>query len=141
MIKKIKIIVKLVLTAGKATPAPPIGPVLGQHGVNIASFCKEYNNKTKDQLGSTIPVKVTIYTDRSYTFIFKTPPVSKLLMKEADILKGSSTPGTDIVGYITNIQLVKIAKIKLPDLNTTKVEKAIKIIEGTAKNMGIKISS
>lgn len=141
MVKKVKIIVKLVLNAGKATPAPPIGPLLGQYGVNIASFCKEYNNKTRDKMGSTIPVKVSIYTDRSYTFILKTPPVSKLLMKEAGILKGSATPGTGVVGRITDMQLNKIAKIKLPDLNTIKLEKAIKIIEGTAKNMGIKISS
>jgi len=125
--------------AAKATPIPPIGPILGQHGINISSFCKEYNNLTKNEIGSIIPVEISIYTDRSYTFILKTPPVSTLLIKEANVKKGSSDPKSIIVGSITKIQIEKIANIKLPDLNTNKIKNAIKIIEGTAKNMGIKV--
>jgi large subunit ribosomal protein L11 len=139
MINKIKTVIKLSLLAAKATPAPPVGPILGQHGINIASFCKEYNNRTKNDIGSTIPVEISIYTDRSYTFILKTPPVSKLLIKEANIVKGSNNPKALIVGSITKTQLEKIANIKLPDLNTLEIKEAIKVIEGTAKNMGIKI--
>ena len=139
MIKKIKTVIKLALPAAKATPAPPVGPVLGQHGINIASFCKEYNNRTKDNIGLIIPVEISVFTDRSYTFILKTPPVSTLLIKEANILKGSSNPKSLIVGSITKIQLEKIASIKLPDLNTMKIKEAIKIVEGTAINMGIRI--
>jgi len=139
MIKKIKTIVKLTLPAAKATPAPPVGPVLGQYGINIISFCKEYNNKTKNQIGSIIPVEISVYTDRTYSFILKTPPVSILLLKEANIQKGSKNPKFLTVGYISKIQLEKVANIKLPDLNTTKIKDAIKIIEGTARNMGIKI--
>ena len=139
MIKKIKTVIKLALPAAKATPTPPVGPVLGQYGINIASFCKEYNNRTKDNIGLIIPVEISVFTDRSYTFILKTPPVSTLLIKEANILKGSSNPKSLIVGSITKIQLEKIASIKLPDLNTMKIKEAIKIVEGTAKNMGIRI--
>jgi len=139
MIKKIKTVIKLALPAAKATPAPPVGPVLGQHGINIASFCKEYNNRTKDNIGLIIPVEISVFTDRSYTFILKTPPVSTLLIKEANILKGSSNPKSLIVGSITKMQVEKIASIKLPDLNTIKIKEAIKIVEGTAKNMGIRI--
>jgi len=139
MIKKIKAVVKLALPAGKATPAPPVGPALGQHGINIGSFCKEYNNRTKDKLGLIIPVEISIYVDRSYTFNLKTPPVSTLLVKEANIQKGSSKPNEIIVGSITKDQLKKIADIKLPDLNTINIEDAMKIVEGTARNMGINI--
>jgi large subunit ribosomal protein L11 len=139
MIKKIKTIIKLTLSAAKATPAPPVGPILGQYGINIISFCKEYNNKTKDKIGSIIPVEITVYNDKSYTFILKTPPVSKLLLKETNINKGSSNPKFEIVGTITKKQIEKIANIKLPDLNTNNIDSAIKIIEGTTKNMGIKI--
>ena len=127
--------------AAKATPAPPVGPILGQHGVNIASFCKEYNSRTKESIGSIVPAEISIYTDRSYTFILKTPPVSTLLMKEASVSKGSSTSSSTTIGYVTKTQINKIANIKLPDLNTTKLEKAVKIIQGTAKNMGIEILS
>jgi len=139
MIKKIKAVIKLALPAGKATPAPPVGPALGQHGINIGSFCKGYNNRTKDKLGLIIPVEISIYIDRSYTFNLKTPPVSTLLVKEANIQKGSSKPNETIVGSITKDQLKKIANIKLPDLNTINIEDAMKIVKGTARNMGINI--
>ena len=140
MPKKITALIKLALPAGKATPAPPIGPALGQHGVNIAAFCKEYNEKTGDKIGLIIPVEILVYEDRSYTFILKTPPASVLLVNAAKIKKGSSTPNKINVGSITSAQLEEIAAIKLPDLNTNKLESAIKIIEGTARNMGISIS-
>nr|QYB19092.1 ribosomal protein L11 [Climaconeis cf. scalaris] len=139
MSKKITALIKLALPAGKATPAPPVGPALGQHGVNIASFCKEYNAKTDEDVGLIIPVEILVYEDRSYTFILKTPPASVLLLNEAKIEKGSAFPNRETVGSITKIQLEKIAKIKLPDLNTTNLENAKKIVEGTARNMGIAI--
>ena len=141
MAKKVTGLIKLALPAGKATPAPPVGPALGQHGVNIASFCKEYNAKTIDKIGLIIPVEISVYEDRSYTFILKTPPASVLLANVAKIKngKGSSKPNTVSVGTITKVQLKEIAQIKLPDLNTTKISSAIKIIEGTARNMGISI--
>jgi large subunit ribosomal protein L11 len=140
MAKKIVAIVKLALAAGKATPAPPIGPALGQHGVNIAAFCKEYNAKTADKIDFIIPVEISIYEDKSYSFIMKTPPASVLLLKAAKIKKGSSQPNKEIVGSINKNQLEEIAKTKLPDLNTKILNNALKIINGTAKNMGIKIS-
>jgi large subunit ribosomal protein L11 len=139
MAKKIKAFVKLALSAGKATPAPPVGPALGQHGVNIAAFCKEYNARTVDKAGLIIPVEISVFEDRSYTFILKTPPASVLLANAAKIKKGSATPNKKNVGSITRDQLEEIANVKLPDLNTTKVNSAIKIIEGTARNMGISI--
>ena len=132
-------LIKLALPASKATPAPPVGPALGQHGVNIAAFCKEYNARTNDRAGLIIPVEISVYEDRSYTFILKTPPASVLLANAAKIKKGSATPNTMIVGSITKIQLEEIANIKLPDLNTTKISNAMKIVEGTARNMGISI--
>ena len=139
MPKKITALIKLALPAGKATPAPPVGPALGQHGVNIASFCKEYNAKTNEKNGLIIPVEISVYEDRSYTFILKTPPASVLLVNAAKPKdnKGSATPNRTSVGSITRLQLEDIAKIKLPDLNTTKLTSAMKIVEGTAKNMGI----
>lgn len=140
MPKKINAIIKLALPAGKATPAPPVGPALGQHGVNIAAFCKDYNAKTTDKSGLIIPVEIFVYEDRSYTFILKTPPASVLLANAAEIKKGSSTPNKVIIGSITKSQLLEIANIKLPDLNTKKLSSAMKIVEGTAKNMGISIS-
>ena len=140
MPKKITALIKLALPAGKATPAPPVGPALGQHGVNIAAFCKEYNARTLDKIGLIIPVEISVYEDRSYTFILKTPPASVLLANAAKIKKGSSTPNKISVGSITKFQLEEIANIKLPDLNTTKISSAMKIVEGTAKNMGISIS-
>nr|YP_010595049.1 ribosomal protein L11 [Paralia sulcata]WAJ57784.1 ribosomal protein L11 [Paralia sulcata] len=139
MPKKITALIKLALPAGKATPAPPVGPALGQHGVNIAAFCKEYNAKTGDKTGLIIPVEISVYEDRSYTFILKTPPASVLLANAAQIKKGSSTPTKLNVGSITKVQLEEIATIKLPDLNTTKLTSAMKIVEGTARNMGITI--
>ena len=139
MVKKITALIKLALPAAKATPAPPVGPALGQHGINIAGFCKEYNAKTSDKVGLIIPVEISVYEDRSYTFILKTPPASVLLAKAAQVKKGSGTPNQLNVGSITKIQLEEIANIKLPDLNTTKITSAIKIVEGTARNMGISI--
>ena len=137
--KKITALIKLALLAGKATPAPPVGPALGQHGVNIAAFCKEYNAKTNDKAGLTIPVEISVYEDRSYTFILKTPPASVLLAKAAKIKSGARTPRRETVGSITTAQLEEIATIKLPDLNATKLASAMKIVEGTARNMGISI--
>jgi large subunit ribosomal protein L11 len=141
MAKKITALIKLALPAAKATPAPPVGPALGQHGVNIAAFCKEYNAKTNDKAGLIIPVEISVYEDRSYTFILKTPPASVLLANAAKIKnkKGSSTPNRVSVGSVTKAQLKEIAAIKLPDLNTTKISSAMKIVEGTARNMGISI--
>ena len=139
MAKKLIALIKLALLAGKATPAPPIGPALGQHGLNIANFCKEYNAKTLNQTGSTVPVEISVYDDRSYSFILKTPPASTLLIKMAEIKKGSPLPNKTNVGSITNNQLNEIAITKLPDLNTNNLISARKIIAGTAKNMGISI--
>ena len=139
MAKKIKAFVKLALPAGKATPAPPVGPALGQHGVNIAAFCKEYNAKTTEKIGLIIPVKITIYEDRSYTFILKSPPASVLLAKYATVKKGSAQPNKEMVGSVTLEQIKEIANIKMNDLNTNDLEKAILIIKGTAKSMGIKV--
>lgn len=139
MPKKVTALIKLALPAGKATPAPPVGPALGQHGVNIAAFCKEYNAKTTDKIGLIIPVEISVYEDRSYIFVLKTPPASVLLANAAKIKKGSSIPNKINVGSVTHDQLEEIAKIKLPDLNTTKLSSAIKIVEGTARNMGISI--
>ena len=137
MAKKVVAIIKLALPAGKATPAPPVGPALGQHGANIAAFCKEYNAKTSDKGDLIIPVEISVYEDRSYSFILKTPPASILLIKAADIKKGASEPNKLTVGSITQKQLEEIAKTKLPDLNTQNLESAMQIVKGTAKNMGI----
>jgi large subunit ribosomal protein L11 len=137
MAKKIKAFVKLALTAGKATPAPPVGPALGQHGVNIAAFCKEYNAKTSQKMGLIIPVKITIYEDKSYSFLLKSPPASILLAKYANIQKGAAIPNREKVGKVTLEQVREIAVLKLPDLNTPNLEKAMTIIQGTAKSMGI----
>jgi large subunit ribosomal protein L11 len=140
MAKKITALIKLALPAGKATPAPPVGPALGQHGVNIAAFCKEYNARTGEKVGLIIPVEISVYEDRSYTFVLKTPPASVLLANAAKIKKGSSTPNKIRVGSITQLQLEEIANIKLPDLNTTELSSAMKIVAGTARNMGISIT-
>ena len=140
MAKEITGYVKLQIKGGQANPAPPVGPALGQHGVNIAAFCKEYNAKTNDKTGLIIPVEISVYEDRSYTFVLKTPPASVLLAKAAKIQKGSSTPNRVNVGSITKAQLEEIASIKLPDLNTTKISSAVKIVEGTARNMGISVT-
>jgi large subunit ribosomal protein L11 len=139
MAKKIVAVVKLALKAGKATPAPPVGPALGQHGVNIALFCKEYNARTADKGDLIIPVEISVYADRSFSFILKTPPASVLLKVNLQIKKGSSKPNKVKVGSITRKGLEEIARIKMPDLNTDNIDSAIRIIEGTAKNMGITI--
>lgn len=139
MAKKVVGLVKLALPAGKAAATPPVGPALGQHGVNIMAFCKEYNAKTADKAGLIIPVEISIYEDRSFTFILKTPPASVLLKKEAGIEKGSGQPNKEVVGSITQDQLRKIAEMKLPDLNANDVDAAMRIVAGTAKNMGITI--
>ena len=139
MAKKIKAIVKLQISAGKATPAPPVGPTLAPYGLNLADFCQKFNDATKSQEGFTIPVEVTIYEDRSYDFKLKTPPTSELLKKAAGIEKGSAQGKKTKVGKITREQLRKIARHKMPDLNTDNIEQAMKIVEGTAKQMGITI--
>nr|YP_010619355.1 Ribosomal protein L11 [Amplisiphonia pacifica]WAX03368.1 Ribosomal protein L11 [Amplisiphonia pacifica] len=139
MPKKVVGFVKLALAAGKATPAPPVGPALGQHGANIIMFCKEYNAKTADKVGLVIPVEISIYEDRSFSFILKTPPASVLLAKAAGIEKGSGTPNSNKVGSISKSKLNEIASIKLPDLNTEDINQAILIISGTANSMGILI--
>jgi len=139
MAKKITAIIKLALPAGKAVPSPPVGPALSQHGVNIASFCKEYNARTADKAGLIIPVEISVYEDRSYTFILKTPPASVLLSKAANLKKGSAQPNKTKVASISLDQLKEIAQVKLPDLNTTNLKSAMKVIEGTARNMGISI--
>lgn len=139
MAKKIKAIIKLQIDAGKATPAPPVGPALGQHGVNIMAFCKDYNDQTKSQVGSIVPVEITVFEDRSFTFITKTPPASDLLKKAMKIEKGSGTAGQQVVGTITKEKVKEIAKVKLKDLNAMDIENASRIIEGTARSMGIKV--
>jgi large subunit ribosomal protein L11 len=141
MAKKIIGLVKLALNAGKATPAPPVGPALGQHGANIVMFCKEYNARTSGQTGLVIPAEITIYDDRSFSFVLKTPPASVLLAKAAGITKGSGAPNMKKVGSISKEQLREIAATKLPDLNTSDVLKAMQIVAGTAKNMGIQVSN
>lgn len=141
MAKRIIGLVKLALNAGKATPAPPVGPVLGQHGVNIVLFCKEYNARTNSQAGLVIPAEITVYEDRSFTFILKTPPASVLLAKALGVHKGSSMPNRQKIGSISQSQLKEIALVKMPDLNTGNVVKAMQIVAGTAKNMGIQINN
>lgn len=139
MAKKIKTIIKLQIPAGQANPAPPIGPALGQHGLNIAEFCQKFNAATKDKMGEITPVEITVYEDRSYTFITKTPPVAELLKKAAGITKGSGKPLQEKVGKVTKAQVKEIAEKKLPDLNCTTVESAMKMVEGTAKQMGLTV--
>jgi len=139
MAKKVKAIVKLQIPAGQATPAPPVGPVLAQHGVNISEFCQKFNEVTKNQAGWILPVEITVFEDRTYTFQVKQPPAAVFLKKAAGIEKGSGEPNKTRVAKITRAQLREIAEKKLPDLNTDDIEQAMKIIEGTAKNMGITI--
>lgn len=140
MPRKVVAIIKLALPAGKANPAPPVGPALGQHGVNIMAFCKEYNAKTADKVGLVIPVEISVFEDRSFTFILKTPPASVLIKKAAGIDKGAAEPNKQKVASITRDQLKEIAETKMPDLNANDIEAAMKIVAGTAKNMGVAIA-
>jgi large subunit ribosomal protein L11 len=139
MAKKVKAIVKLQLQAGKANPAPPVGTALGQHGVNIMAFCKEYNARTAAQTGTVIPVEITIFQDRSFTFVTKTPPAADLLRKAANVEKGSGEPNRKPAGEVSHKQVREIAELKMKDLNALSVEAAERMIEGTARSMGIKI--
>jgi large subunit ribosomal protein L11 len=139
MAKKVVGQIKLQIPAGKANPSPPVGPALGQHGVNIMDFCKAYNARTQDQEGLIIPVIITVYADRSFTFITKTPPAAVLLLKAAKIPKGSGVPNKDKVGKVTKAQVEEIAKLKMPDLNAYNIEGAMRIIEGTARSMGLEV--
>jgi len=137
--KKVRAVVTLQIPAGKANPAPPIGPALGQHGVNIMEFCKDYNARTQNQVGQIVPAQITVFEDRSFTFILKTPPAADLLRKAAGIEKGSGNPRTDKVGTVKVADLKKIAETKMADLNANSIDEAIKIIEGTARSMGIEV--
>jgi len=139
MAKKVTGMIKLQLPAGKATPAPPVGPALGQHGVNIMGFCKEFNAKTANQAGLIIPVVITVYQDRSFSFILKTPPAAVLIKKELGLESGSGVPNRTKVGKLTKDQVRKIAELKMPDLNAASVESAMSMIEGTARSMGVTI--
>ena len=139
MAKKIKAVIKLQIPAGKANPAPPVGPALGQHGVNIMAFCKEYNERTTAQAGSIIPAEITIFDDRSFTFVTKTPPTTDLLRKALGVEKGASASGSEQIGKLSRDKLREIAQVKAKDLNATSIEGAERIIEGTAQSMGIVI--
>ena len=139
MAKKVTGMIKLQLPAGKATPAPPVGPALGQHGVNIMGFCKEFNAKTANQAGLIIPVVITVYQDRSFSFILKTPPAAVLIKKELGIESGSAVPNRTKIGKLTKDQVRKIAELKMPDLNAATIETAMSMIEGTARSMGVTV--
>ncbi|MFC1908766.1 50S ribosomal protein L11 [Chloroflexota bacterium] len=139
MAKKVKSMIKLQIQAGQANPAPPVGPALGQHGVNIMAFCKEYNERTSAQTGSIIPVEITVFEDNSYTFIVKTPPTTDLLKKAIGMEKGGGSTGHELVGTLARDKLREIAELKAKDLNTSSIEAAERIIEGTARSMGIKL--
>ncbi len=139
MAKKVKAIVKLQIVGGKANPAPPVGPALGQHGVNIMEFCKAYNAATQDKIDQVVPVEITIYEDRSFTFVLKTPPAAVLIREAAGIAKGASNMRKERAGKITREQLRQIAEIKMPDLNALDIEAAMKIIAGTARSMGVTV--
>ncbi|MDR3270935.1 MAG: 50S ribosomal protein L11 [Peptococcaceae bacterium] len=139
MAKKVVGLIKLAIEAGKATPAPPVGPALGQHGVNIMGFCKEYNEKTKDQAGLVVPVEITVFEDRSFTFVLKTPPASVLLKKAANVSSGSAEPNRQKVGKVNKDQVREIAESKMKDLNAASVEAAMRMVEGTARSMGIEV--
>jgi len=139
MAKKIRAVIKLQIPAGQANPAPPVGPALGQHGINIMAFCKEYNERTSSQVGSIIPAEITIYDDRSFTFITKTPPTTDLLKKAVGVEKGASSSGHEKVGKLSRDELRQIAQLKAKDLNAIDIEGAERIIEGTARSMGIEV--
>jgi len=140
MAKKVRAVVKLQIQAGKANPAPPVGPALGQHGVNIMGFVKEYNEKTSTQAGTVVPVEITIFEDRSFTFVLKTPPATELLKRAAGVDKGSSAQRRDKVGSVTRDQIREIAELKMKDLNAFDVEAAMKMVEGSARSMGIEVT-
>jgi large subunit ribosomal protein L11 len=140
MAKKVKAIVKLQIMAGKANPAPPVGPALGQHGVNIMAFCKEYNARTAAQTGTVIPVEITVFTDQSFTFVTKTPPAADLIRQAAGVAKGSGKPNQDKVGTLTRKQVREIAEIKLKDLNAYDIDNAMRMVEGSARSMGITVA-
>ena len=137
--KKIKAIIKLQIPAGKATPAPPVGPVLGQHGINIMAFCKEYNERTASQEGFIIPAEVTVYADRSFTFVTKMPPVSDLIRRTLGVEKGSGNPGNEKIGKMSKDEVYEIARSKVKDLNTADIDKAASIVAGTARSMGVEV--
>ncbi|HLD81602.1 MAG TPA: 50S ribosomal protein L11 [Patescibacteria group bacterium] len=139
MAKQVKTIIKVQIRGGQANPAPPVGPALGQHGLNISEFCQRFNDATKDKMGQLIPCEITVYEDRTYEFKLKTPPASELLKKAAGISKGAGNPLTEKVGKVTRAQIREIAEIKMPDLNAHDIEAAMKIIEGTARQMGIDV--
>ena len=139
MAKKIKVLIKLQIPGGQANPAPPVGPALGQHGLNIAEFCTKFNLQTKDRMGEVTPVEITVYEDRTYTFILKTAPAAELLKKAAGITKGSGKPLQEKVGSVTKDQIREIAEKKMPDLNAHDIDAAMRIIEGTARNMAITV--
>ena len=139
MAKKVTGFIKLQISAGKANPAPPVGPALGQHGVNIMEFCKAFNAKTQDQMGKIVPVEINVYADRSFTFVTKTPPTSSLILEYCNIKKGSGEPNKNKVGTISNEQIKKIAELKMPDLNASNIDSAMSMVEGTAKSMGITV--
>ncbi len=139
MAKKIRVVIKLQIPAGQANPAPPVGPALGQHGINIMAFCKEYNERTSDQTGSIIPAEITVFDDRSFTFITKTPPTTDLLKKALGVEKGANASGHEEIGKLSRDKLREIAQLKANDLNAISIEGAERIIEGTARSMGIEI--
>ena len=140
MAKKIRALLTLQIEAGKANPAPPVGPALGQHGINIMGFCKEYNEKTASQAGTIVPAEITVYEDRSFSFVLKTPPASDLLKKAAGLEKGSRAQKREKVGTLSRAELQKIAEIKMKDLNANDIDAAIRMVEGTARSMGIEVS-
>lgn len=139
MAKEIVTQIKLQVPGAQANPAPPIGPALGQHGVNIMEFCKKFNEQTKDRPGTVLPVVITVYKDKSFTFILKTPPVANALKKAAGLAKASSEPGRNIIGKVTKEQVLEVARGKMADLNTTNIESAVRIVEGTARSMGLQV--
>lgn len=139
MAKKITGYIKLQVTGGQANPAPPVGPALGQHGVNIMEFCKQFNARTKEQMGITVPVVITVYADRSFSFITKTPPAGVLLKRAAGLQKGSGVPNKNKVGKVTTAQVEEIAKLKMPDLNASSLETAVTMVRGTARSMGLEV--
>jgi large subunit ribosomal protein L11 len=139
MAKKVKSVIKLQIPAGQANPAPPVGPALGQHGLNIMAFCKEYNERTSSQVGSIVPVEITVYEDRSFTFVTKTPPCSDLIKKALALEKASERPGHEVAGTLSRAKLREIAETKVKDLNANSIEAAERIIEGTARSMGIEV--